>query len=48
MFEPRQVELPPCNWEDDYGICMLDGCACDGECESYEPRPTEIFGKVGP
>jgi len=38
MFEPRQIELPPCRWEGHNGICMLDGCVCDGECEMWEPE----------
>ena len=39
MFEPRQIELPPCRWENDNGICTLDGCACDGgENDCYEPE----------
>lgn len=41
QVEPRQIEVatPTCKWvSPDNTTCMLDGCACDGECESYEPK----------
>ncbi len=39
QFEPRQIELPPCRWMSDNGVCLLDGLVCDGGCESFEPKP---------
>ena len=37
QLEPRQIEVTPCNWMTEHGVCMLDGLVCDGECENYEP-----------
>jgi len=35
-----ETQVLPCKWSDEAtGVCMLDGLACDGECESFEPEP---------
>lgn len=50
QVEPRQIEVATstCKWlAENQLTCMLDGIACDGECESYEPKREVVdFGTL--